>query len=139
MNNFFLKLNIIILLLISSKINGMMMFNSILALNHFIKPFTTHSKDQYLKEYLAVKKAVDKLKKNLLEQKITNYEISITSRRQIHYRCSLGNCLYPRWVIKDNKIFGSDPKAPCLCTRHSKFDTPGHIIQAINTTEPKLK
>lgn len=77
--------------------------------------------------------AIARLTKALEHNGYTNFEIMVMNRLdQRNNICAKLFCPYAKCNIdpEAKTIFFDDPKAACLCTRYSRFDTENHFIQA---------
>lgn len=125
----FFKLNLISLLLISSQLNSMTTGYKLSKLsNNIVRCLSSNAKT----EELAVKESIKALNIALRAAGYNNFEILTINRQYQALQCAQKFCCFSRDIIdpKGTGVLRGDSKAVCLCTRHTKFDTPGHVIQA---------
>jgi len=58
-----------------------------------------------------------------------DFKISAINRFDQRQKCAKKFCCYPKHIY-DKIVFEQDPKAACLCTRNSPYDTKNYFLHA---------
>ncbi len=132
MTKIFFKLNLIIMLLISSQLNSMATGLNLLKRSISTARYFGSSTKKPNTEELELKKSIEALSLALRAAGYTEFEILIINRLDQRELCAQKFCCFSRGIIdpKGTGVLRGDKNAVCLCTRHDKFDTEKHVVQA---------